>query len=105
LREVLVDRPRQEEDNDDGCRDPHGPVEIGVAFEYVEEVGARVDGRGAAAEHFIGVDVEGLRVEGEGPEVVFARTARGRGRAGEGVGLDFGGAALGGGGCVEVYYA
>jgi hypothetical protein len=33
---------------------------------------ARVDGGGAAAEDFGCVDVEGLRVEGEGPEVVFS---------------------------------
>jgi hypothetical protein len=68
----LVDRSSKKQYNDDCCRDPHWAVKVGVSFQHVEEVGAWVDGGGAAAEDFGGVDVEGLRVEGEGPEVVFA---------------------------------
>jgi hypothetical protein len=66
---------------------------------------ARVQGCAAAAQDFGGVDVEGLGVEGEGPEVVFAAVGAGGGGRGEEargcVGLDFG-AAAGGGGVVEV---
>jgi hypothetical protein len=52
----------------------------------------------AAAQDFVGVDVEGLRVEGECPEEVFTGVgARGRraGEEGRVVGLDFGGARVG----------
>lgn len=77
-REVLINRAREEQDHNDRRGDPYRPVEIGVSFEHVEEVLPRVDGRGAAAQDFGGVDVEGLRVEGERPEVVFA-AAGGRG--------------------------
>ena len=77
VRQVLVDRAGQEQDHDDGRGDPDGAVEIGVSFEHVEEVLPRVDGGGAAAEDFVRVDVEGLRVEGEGPEVVFSAGAVG----------------------------
>lgn len=45
--QVLIYRPREEEDDHDGGRDPHGAVEVGVALEDVEEVCARVQGRGA----------------------------------------------------------
>jgi len=105
-REVLIDGPREEKDDDNGCSDPHGAVEVGIAFKHVEEVGAGVDGRCAAAEHFGRVDVEGLRIKGEAPEVVFAG-GRGGGRCGAGeeggsVGLDFGGAAVGRGLGVEI---
>lgn len=91
-REILIYGSGEEEDDDDGGRDPDGAVEVGIALEHVEEVGARVDGCGAPAENFIGVDVEGLRVEGERPEVVLAGGGGG-GRRGEeaargGVGLD-----------------
>lgn len=108
VREVLVDRPCQEQDHDHGRGDPHGPVQVWVSFQHVEEVLARVDGCGAAAEDFVCVDVEGLRVEGEGPKVVFSSAVVGVGggaRAGEQEGgvvrLDFGGAGVVGGG-VEV---
>tara|TARA_R110002003_G_scaffold42_3_gene3083 strand:+ start:13461 stop:13625 length:165 start_codon:yes stop_codon:yes gene_type:complete len=52
----------------------------------------------AAAQDFVGVDVEGLRVEGERPEEVFARVCGGgcwAGQEGAVVGLDFGGARVG----------
>lgn len=51
---------------------------------------ARVNGGSTATEDLVGVDVEGLCVEGEGPEVVFSGwgAAGGRGKEGGGVGLD-----------------
>lgn len=70
--EVLVYCAGEEQYDYDGGGDPHGAVQVRVALEHVEEVGARVQRRGAAAQDFGGVDVEGLRVEGERPEVVFA---------------------------------
>lgn len=42
VREVLADGAAEEEDEDDGGRDPEGPVEVGVALEDIEEVGAGV---------------------------------------------------------------
>jgi hypothetical protein len=109
LRPVLVNRAGEEENHNHRRRDPYGPVEIWVPFEHVEEVGARVERCCAAAQDFGGVDVKGLRVEVEGPEVVFAACGRGAGGRGAGeegrgggVGLDFGGAAAGWLG-VEVY--
>ena len=42
VREVLADGAAEEEDENDGSRDPEGPVEVGVALEDVEEVGAGV---------------------------------------------------------------
>ena len=75
LRQVLVNRAGQKQNHYHGCRDPHEAVQIRVPFEHVEEVGARIDGRGAAAQHLSGVDIEGLRVEGERPQQVFAAAA------------------------------
>ena len=69
--EVLADGAGDEEDEDDRGGDPEGAVEIRVAFEGVEERGARVEGGGAAGEHGGGVDVEELGVERKGPEVAF----------------------------------
>lgn len=66
--EVLADGAGDEEDEDDGGGDPEGAVEVRVAFEGVEEGGARVEGCEAAGEDGGGVDVEELGVEGEGPE-------------------------------------
>lgn len=60
---VLADRTAEEQDEDDGRRDPEGPVEVRVAFEDVEEVGAGVEGRPAARNHCSRVHVEVLRVE------------------------------------------
>ena len=62
--QILGDGSREKKDEDDGGGDPEGPVEIRVAVEDVEEVGSRVEGDAAAAEHLGGVDVEELRVEG-----------------------------------------
>lgn len=44
MRKFPVYRPGEEEDHDDGCRDPEGAVEIGVAVEGVEEVSAGIEG-------------------------------------------------------------
>jgi hypothetical protein len=78
VREILVDGAREEQDDDDGRGDPHGPVEVRVALEHIEEVGARVDGRCAPAQHLGRLDVEGLRIEGECPQEVLAPAAAGR---------------------------
>lgn len=61
--QVLRNSTGQEEDDDDGGSDPERAVQVGVSFEDVEEVGAWVDGRDAAPEDLVGVDVEELRVE------------------------------------------
>ena len=42
--QILADRPCEEEDHDDGRRNPKGPVEIWVSVENVKEVGPRIDG-------------------------------------------------------------
>lgn len=70
-REVLADRAGQEENHDDGGRDPERPIEVGVALEDVEEVLARVESGAAAGEDLGGVDVEELLVEGDAPEEAF----------------------------------
>jgi hypothetical protein len=67
-REVLADRTRQEEDDNDGGRDPKRPVEVRVALKDVEEVLARVEGSAAARQDLSGVNVEELLVEGDAPE-------------------------------------
>lgn len=64
VRARLAYSARQEEDYDDGRRDPEGSVEIGVSVEHVEEVGAGVQGRSASPDEVGGVDVEELRVVG-----------------------------------------
>lgn len=70
-REVLADRARQEEDDNDSGRDPERPVEVRVALEDVEEVLARVQRGTAARKDLGGVDVEELLVEGDTPEEAF----------------------------------
>lgn len=66
--EILTDGSRQEKYHDHRCRDPERTVEVRVSLQHIEEIGAREDGGVASAEDLIGVDVEELRVEGEGPE-------------------------------------
>jgi len=102
-REVLADRSREEEDYDDGGRDPEGAVEVGVAFEDVEEVLARVEGCAAAGEDLRGVDVEELLVEADAPEEAFGGglLAGAWGAEEGGVWLGFGGAGGGVGECWE----
>lgn len=48
----------QEEDYHDRAGDPDGAVQVRIAFQYVEEVRARVQCRHAAAEHLVCVDIE-----------------------------------------------
>lgn len=84
MRKILTNRARQEQDHDHSRSDPDRPVKIWVPLEHIEEVGARVDSRGATAQDLGGINVEGLGVEGECPEQVLAVAACGRGRgAGE----------------------
>ena len=75
VREVLIDCPRQKQYDNHSSSDPHRAVEIWVSFQDIEEVGAGIDGGGAAPQDFGRVDVEGLCVEGECPEETFARAA------------------------------
>lgn len=78
IGEVLADRSAEEENQDDGCGDPERPVEIGVALEDIEEVGARVQGGPAPRKNGRGVDIEILCVEGDGPEEALGAGAGGR---------------------------
>ena len=71
VRELPVDGAREEQDHDDGGGDPERPVQVWVAFEGVEEVGARVQRCPASLDHFGCVHVEVLCVEADGPEVAF----------------------------------
>lgn len=106
LRQILIYRAGEEEDDNDGCGDPHGAIQIRVSLEDIEEIGARINGCSAPAQHLCRVDIKGLCVKVEGPEIMFssaaataavagcgrARQERGRGR----VGLDLGCAAAAG---------
>jgi hypothetical protein len=67
-RQVLAYRASQEKNHDDCRRDPEGPVEVWVAFEYVEEVLAGVERGAAAGKNLVGVDVEELLVKADAPE-------------------------------------
>ena len=98
---ILADRAGEEEDDNDGGRDPERPVEVRVALEDVEEVLARVEGGAAAGEDLRGVDVEELLVEGDAPEETFGGglLAGAWGAEEGGVWLDFGGAGGGVGEC------
>ena len=71
LGEILADGAAEEEDEDDGGGDPEGAVEVGVALEDVEEIGAGPEGGPAPRQHARGVDVEELRVETQRPEVAL----------------------------------
>lgn len=73
-------RPRQEQDHNDSRSNPEGPVQIWVALEDVEKVATREDGGAASSEDFVGVDVEELCVEVDGPEVFLGLEGGGRGR-------------------------
>ena len=86
-RPIRTDRPAQEQDQDDRRRDPKRPVQVRVPLEHVQEAVAREQRGPAPREDRRGVDVEELRVEGEGPEEPLAAAARGGGcRRGEGEG-------------------
>lgn len=93
--QLPTNRARHEQDEDDGGGDPERPVQIRVALQDIEEVGAWVQCGPAAFEHLVGVDVEELRVEGDGPEEFLGgaaaapRGSAARGTAeGGGVGRD-----------------
>lgn len=70
-RQILRYRACEEQDHDDGGRDPEGAVEVRIAVQHVEEVGVGECDGAAAAQDFACVDVEELAVEGYGPEIVF----------------------------------
>ena len=76
-RKVLADRARHEQNHHHSRRDPERPVQVRVAVQHVEKVGAREQRSPASLEDFSRVDVEELAVEGERPEKVLV----GRGRA------------------------
>lgn len=92
MRQVRTNRARQEQYQCHRRRDPDGAVKVRVAIKHVEEVRAREDGRVAAADDLVGVDVEELLVERDAPEEALGRAAGGaRGRAGEEAGACVGG--------------
>lgn len=99
--QVLADGAGEEEDDDDGRRDPERSVQVRVALEDVEEVLPRVQRCAAAREDLVRVYVEELLVELYAPEEALrgARLVAWAGaQEGSRVGLHFGGA---GGGVVE----
>lgn len=57
-----------EEENCDHCRRyPERAVEVGVAVESVEEVGAWIQSSPTSLDDFCGIDIEVLRVEVDAP--------------------------------------
>ena len=82
-RQLPTDRARHEEyEYDRGCN-PEGPVQIRVTLQHIEEVGAWVQRGPASFEDLVGVDVEELRVEGDGPqELLRGATAGGSAASG-----------------------
>jgi hypothetical protein len=58
----LRHRARQEEYHHDRRRDPERSVQIRVAVEHIEEVGAWEDGRGTTSDDFVRVNVKILTV-------------------------------------------
>jgi len=71
VRQLPVDGAGQKQDHDDGGSDPERPIQVRVALERVEEVGAWVQRRPASLRHFRRVHVEVLRVEVDAPEVAL----------------------------------
>lgn len=65
--QLPTDRARHEQDEDNRRRDPEGTVQVWIALQHIEEVGSWVQRCPASLEHFIGVYIEELRVEGDGP--------------------------------------
>ena len=76
--EVSVNIPREKQHENNRGRDPERAVQVGVAIKHVQEVRARVQRGAAAAQDFVGVDVEELRVEAEGPEEALGGERAGR---------------------------
>ena len=71
VSQLPVDGAGQKQDHDDGGGDPERAVQVRIAFQCVEEVGARVQRRPASFRHFRRVHVEVLRVEVDAPEVAL----------------------------------
>lgn len=66
--QVLAYGPAQEQDEHHRRGNPERPVQIRVAFEHVEEVGSREEGRPAPLQHGRCVYVEKLLVEADRPQ-------------------------------------
>lgn len=79
LAQVVADSPRKEQNHHHGRRNPERPIEIGVAFQDIQEIGPREDGGAASTKNLGGVDIEELRVERERPEKLLVRRGAGRG--------------------------
>lgn len=73
----LRDGPRQEQNHHHRSRDPHGPVQVRVSFQDVQEVGARVQRRHTTAQHLVRVDVEESLVVVQRPPAVLRRRPAG----------------------------
>lgn len=105
FRQILTDGASEEQDEHDRGGDPKRAVQVRITLQDIQEVRAGKQRRPAPREHGGGVDVEELRVEGEGPEVALGRgaAAAARGGWGEGGGVGFaaGGAVVGECGGVE----
>lgn len=74
--EVLTYGATDEKDEDDRRGDPEGPVQVRVPLEHIKKVGTRVQCRPTATQHGRCVDVEELRIVGNGPEISLARDCR-----------------------------
>ena len=78
-RQTPTHRARQKQNHHDRRRDPERAVEIRIPFEHVQKVGSWKYGGAAALEDLVGVDIEELRVERDGPEVSLGLERGGRG--------------------------
>jgi hypothetical protein len=58
---------RHKEYEDNGSRDPKRAIEVRIALQHIKEICARVQRRPTSFYHFIGVNVEVLGIEGDGP--------------------------------------
>ena len=106
--QILRYSPRQEQDNDNRCRDPERSVQIRVSVQDIQEVGAGIHGSDAATNDFVGVYVEELAVVLDCPQMSLSADIAPRSdssnaaaaarrpaivaKEGLGVGLDFGAA-------------
>ena len=79
IRKILAHSPAHKENEHNRRSDPERAVQVRVPIEHIEEVGARVQCRAAAAQHRGSIDIKELRVEAEGEEVL-GRGGRGSGR-------------------------
>lgn len=85
--QLVGDGTGEEEDDHDSGGDPERPVQVRIAVQGIEEGWGlrqeREEGVPTTGQHSRGVDVEELRVEGQGPEHVFLLPAQGTRRVGE----------------------